>query len=127
MDIIKIIAVGIITSFSTLIVKQTKPEISILINLAGCILIVIMIINSLTSVINNFSTIFARTGITSNVLSPILKIVGVGYICEFSSDICSDTGSSSLAEKIVFAGKVIILLLALPIVNKVIDIVVGLL
>ncbi|MDD4350720.1 MAG: SpoIIIAC/SpoIIIAD family protein [Clostridia bacterium] len=127
MDIIKIIAVGIITSFSTLIVKQTKPEISILINLAGSILIVIMIINSLTSVINNFSTIFARTGITNNVLSPILKIVGVGYICEFSSDICNDTGSSSLAEKIVFAGKIIILLLALPIVNKVIDIVVGLL
>lgn len=127
MDIVKIIAVGIITSFSTLIVKQTKPEISILINLAGSILIVIMIINSLTSVINNFSTIFARTGITNNMLSPILKIVGVGYICEFSADICNDTGSSSLGEKIMFAGKVIILLLALPIINNVIDIVVGLL
>lgn len=127
MDIVKIVVIGLATVFASIIVKQTKPEISILINIAGGILLVLMVVDMLGEVFTNFYNIFQKTGIDNNLLIPILKIVGVGYLCEFGANICNDAGSSSIADKVLFCGKIVILLLALPIIKSVIDVVMGLL
>ena len=127
MDIVKIVVIGLATVFASIIVKQTKPEISILINIAGGILLVFMVVDMLGEVFTNFYNIFQKTGIDNNLLIPILKIVGVGYLCEFGANVCNDAGSSSIADKVLFCGKIVILLLALPIIKSVIDVVMGLL
>ena len=43
MDIVKVVAVGLITVIATIIVKQVKPEIAVLITLAGSIVIIILV------------------------------------------------------------------------------------
>ena len=127
MAIVKIVLVALATVFSSLIIKQTKPEISILINIAGGILLVIMIVDLLGQVFTNIFDIFKSSGIDSNMLLPIFKIIGVGYLCEFGANICQDAGTSSIADKVLFCGKIVILLIALPIIKSVIDVVMGLL
>lgn len=127
MTIVKIVVIGLATVFASIIVKQTKPEISILINIAGGILLVLMTVDMLSEIFTNFYNIFKSTGIDSNLLLPILKIVGVGYLCEFGANVCQDAGSSSIADKVLLCGKIVILILALPIVKSVIDVVMGLL
>ena len=81
--IVKIIIIGLVTVFASMIVKQVKPEISILINIAGGILLIILTIDLLNNVFTNFYNIFKSTGINNVLLVPILKIIGVGYLCEF--------------------------------------------
>ena len=127
MTIVKIVIIGLVTVFASIIVKQTKPEIAIMINIAGGILLVVMIVDLLGEVFTNFYNIFKISGVNSSLLLPILKIIGVGYLCEFGANICQDAGCSSIADKVLFCGKIIILLLALPIIERVIDVVLGLL
>ena len=55
-----------------------------------------------------------------------MLIVGIGYLTEFGANICQDNGNSSLADKILLAGKVIILCFALPIVNSMLNVIMGL-
>ena len=87
MNIVKIIAVAIVTVVTSIVVKQTKPEISVLINIAGGILLVILVVDLLGQVFANFYNIFQTTGIDNDLLLPILKIIGVGYLCEFGANI----------------------------------------
>ncbi|MBO5102803.1 MAG: stage III sporulation protein AD, partial [Clostridia bacterium] len=54
-----------------------------------------------------------------------LKIIGVGYITEFSSNLCADSGNSAVASKILLAGKLVIFVLAIPIITSLIDIIVS--
>ncbi len=126
-DLIKIVGVALVTVVAFLLVKQTRPEIAMLISIAGSILIILLSINTLTSVITQFNKIFEATGVNASILLPILKIIAIGYVVEFGANICLDAGANSIADKILFAGKLIILLIALPIINRVIDMVVGLL
>jgi len=126
-NLIKIVGVALITVFAHMLVKQTKPEIAMIISIAGSILIVVMAVNTLSSVISNFYAIFKKTGVNTNILLPIFKIIAIGYIAEFGANICVDAGASSIADKILFVGKLIILLIALPIINTVIDLIMGLL
>ena len=126
MVIFKIIGVGIITSLAVMLLKQLKPEISIVVGMSGSIIILFMILNALSGVIENFTTMTERIGIDSELFFLLLKIIGIGYITEFSANLCSDCGSNSIADKILLAGKVVIMLLAIPIINTLIEIIYGL-
>lgn len=127
MDIFKIIGVGIITAITALIVRQIKPEVSVIITISGGIIMLLMMVQSLTSIFSAFNSIVEKSGLTSGLFTTVLKIIGVGYITEFSANLCADSGASSIADKILLAGKIIILVLALPIVTNIIDIISGLL
>lgn len=127
MDIFKIIGVGFITAISALIVKQIKPEVSIVIGMAGGVVMLIMLIDAFSSIVSSFGSMITKSGLTSGIFSTVLKIIGVGYITEFSANLCADAGSSSIADKILLGGKIIIMLIAIPIVNSIIEIISGLL
>lgn len=123
MDIVKVVAVGLITVIASIIVKQVKPEIAVLINIAGSIVIIVMVIQLLQNVFGNFMNIFDKTGVSNSLFVPILKIIGIGYLCEFGANLCVDGGCNSIADKILFCGKISILIIALPVINSVIDVV----
>ncbi len=125
--LLKIVAVAFVTILANILVKQTRPEIALIISIVGSVLIIIMTIDSVKEVLSNFFAIFKSTGINNNLLAPLFKIIAIGYVAEFASNVCVDAGASSIADKILFASKLIILIVALPIINTVIDMVVGLL
>lgn len=126
MDIFKIIAVGLISTIASIILKQIKPEISFFITIAGGMVILYLVIGSLTVVFDSFKQLVDQTGINSNLFKSVLKVVGIGYLTEFGANICMDAGNSSIADKIMFAGKITILLMCLPIINSLITIIIEL-
>lgn len=123
MDILRISAIGIIAVIFALTVKQHKPEIAIIITTAASILILIMVADYIFDAVTVLGQLSEKTGVNNSLLSSILKIIGIGYISEFSAGICEDSGNKSIGDKISFAGKIIILIVALPVLTAVIDII----
>ncbi len=127
MELFKIVGIGLITCIACLIVRQVKPDVASIIMIAGGVVILLMVVDYVAQIFDVFKVIIDKTGLTSNLFSIVLKIVGVGYLTEFAANICSDTGCNSLADKILLAGKILILVMSLPIVTNIVEIVVGLL
>ncbi len=127
MDILKIVGVGVVTTIAFLLVKQVKSDFAILIAMAGSVVMIIMILSSLSGVVQYFNEIVERTGINKTIYLTILKIIGVGYLTEFAANICSDAGTVSIGSKIILGGKIVILCLSLPIITSLIDIIVSIL
>ncbi len=123
MDILKIAAVGIITAFCSLTLKENKSSLSIVVGLAGGCVIIFMLLDYFADIFINITSVIERAGIQSNVLKSVIKIIGIGYITEFSAGIVEDAGSKSVAEKIVMAGKVIILIVSMPMINALFDLI----
>ena len=127
MDIFRIIGVGLATAITALIVKQVKPEIALIVGAAGGVIMLLMLVDSVTSILSVFSSLIQKSGLSTGIFSAVLKIIGIGYITEFSANLCVDAGSSSIANKILLAGKILILVSAIPIITNLIDIIAGLL
>ena len=127
MEYVKILAIGLVTTFAVLVVKQFRNDFAILIGVVGSILMLILISNQVSLLFAQISQIFIKTNIDTSIISSLLKIVGIGYITEFSANICNDTGCSSIGDNILFCGKILILFMSLPIINSLVDIIVGLL
>lgn len=127
MNILQIVAIGIIAAILISLLKETKPELAILLGVAAGVIIIIMVVNELYEVISSFYNIAEVSGIAEGLFTTVLKIIGIGYVTEFAANICSDSGCKSVGDKILFAGKVVIMILALPIVNSLLSLIVEIL
>ena len=125
-EILKIFGVGLGLVVAISIVRQTKPELAPILLMAGGIVLSLYIVQMLQDVFSVFTKILEATGIDASLFVILLKIVGIGYLTEFSSSICNDSGNSSIAVKLQLAGKLTIFMLAIPIISKLLDLLVEL-
>ncbi len=126
MDILQIVCIGIIAVILTVTIRQQKPEIAMLVSIVAGLLIFVLIVVKLTSVIDFIKTFSRKADIDATYITILLKIVGIAYIAEFGAEVCKDAGESSIASKIELAGKVTIVILAVPIITSLLDLVVKL-
>ena len=124
-ELLKIIGLAFVVIVTVTVVKQTKPEFAVLVGVAGSILIFFYIIDLLEQAFGIFSYILENTGLNSELFVILLKIIGIGYLTEFSANICADSGNNAVASKILLAGKLVIFVLAIPVIKSLIDIIVS--
>lgn len=123
MEIFKVLGVGIIGAVVVMLMRSSKPEYAVLVSVATGLLLLIFLVNSLNRVVEAFTAIVDKSGLNANLFGGILKIIGVGYLTEYSSSISTDCGADGIADKIQLGGKLTIFLLSLPIFNALIDVV----
>lgn len=126
-ELFKIIGIGLATVICYIIVKPIKPEMAIFISIIGSCIIFIFCIDSISNVIDIINNLIEKTGINGNLFLIILKVIGIGYLIEFSSNLCNEAGVSSISNKIELAGKVSILVLSIPIITNLLNIIIELL
>lgn len=114
MDIFKIVGIAIVGAVCTLVLKNTQSQYATLATLATGIIILIIALTSFAKVIISFQSIMDKTGVNNAIFSSLLKIIGIGYVTEYSQSVCDDLGCGSIGKKVGFAGKIAIFLLALP-------------
>ncbi len=125
--IYKIIAVGLITCVATLVVKPIRNDFAMLLSVVGGIIIILFIIKYVSGIFETLKLLVNQTGVNSSLFSLVLKIVGVGYLAEFTAGICSDSGVGGLGDKVLFGAKIVILAMALPILTNILQIIIGIL
>ena len=121
--LIKIVAIGLVTCFAMLLIKPVKADFALMVGIVGGIIILSLIVNFLSSVLSTINSIILKTGLSQNVFSLVLKVVGIGYLTEFAASLCYDCGSGSLADKMLFAGKIVLLVISMPIVMDILNII----
>ncbi len=124
-EIFKIIGVAFVTTISAILLKSTKPELSFAVTVTGSIVILLFIVDSLQNTLQIFQSIATMTGIENGLLKVLIKIVGVGYLTEFGAGILKDFGSNAVADKVVLAGKLTIVVLSLPVLEGLLTMVRG--
>ena len=123
MELIRIIGVGLVTAIAAILLRSTKPELSFAVTVAGRVIILIFSLDILWSTFGIFEQIGEQTGIDNALIRIVLKIIAIGYLVEFAAGVVEDFGSKSVADKLVFAGKVIIFTVSVPIVQTLVSLV----
>ena len=123
MDIVRIIGIGFITTVLTILIKQHRPELAFGLPVLGAAGIFLCIAPYLRTILSMFEDIAGQVGIESQYIKMVIKIIGVAYICQFSAELCKDVGEGSMASKIEFAGKIMILTLSMPVIYKLLGVV----
>lgn len=125
MDILQIIGLAIVATVLIAVLKTHRPEIAIQISIAVGILVFMMILGKVSAVIELLNSYAQKVNIDTLYLSTLLKIVGIAYIAEFGAEVCKDAGESAIASKVELAGKVMIIVLAVPIITSLMELIIN--
>ena len=121
MNVLGICILAVTGAVLILTLKQTSPQFALLLTLAVGVTILITIISFLPTVIDKITLLTSETGVNTNYTGTLLTSLGICFICQFSSDICKDAGQNALSSKVELAGKIMILILALPLIDEVLS------
>lgn len=126
MEIIKIVGISIFAVIMIIILKNYRPEMALVLSIVTGIGIMLFAIYKMSSVINILNDLVTKSGINKDFLLIIIKVIGIAYIVEFGKNICIDAGQSSIATKLEMAGKVIIVVLTIPLISSLVNVLTGL-
>ena len=121
MMILKVIGIAFAALFLVVLFKNTKSEVNTFIFLTAGALILLMVSGPVKEIIDFLKTIADRANIDSIYIGIVLKILAIAYLTSFASTLCKDASADSLAANIDFSGKIMILLLAIPILMAVMN------
>ncbi|RJQ26088.1 MAG: stage III sporulation protein AD [Peptococcaceae bacterium] len=127
MEILQIAGIGLVATVLVVIVRQQKPEMALLLSIGVGITLFLLVLGKVIGVIDVLRDLSIQAGISIIYLGVILKIIGIAYIADFGAQICRDAGEGAVAAKIEFAAKVLILVLAVPILVALLQSLLGLL
>ncbi len=116
-----IVGIGIVVTILALLLREQRPELALLLSLAAGVLIFFLILDRITVVFNLLEQLAFRADMDLFYLNTVLRIVALAYITQFGSQICRDAGEGAVAGKIELAGKIMIMLLAIPLLLVILD------
>ena len=90
MEVIKIIAIGLIALILIILLKQYKPEFALYISLLTGVLILILVMDKLTGIIQLIQSISNKANINNQFITILIKITGIAFLSEFAVSICKD-------------------------------------
>ncbi|UZQ84105.1 stage III sporulation protein AD [Thermoanaerobacter sp. RKWS2] len=116
MEIFQIVILGIVVLIILTVLRETNPEMAIILSLVAGVIIFMMILPKLSAIVEVLNTLARKSGLDNIYFMTTLKIIGMAYITEFGVQLCLDANEKNLASKIEIAGKIIIIFLSIPII-----------
>ena len=90
------------------------------------IIILLSVVMKLSFIVDGIQSLADKVNIPSMYISLIIKLIGICYIIEFAISLCNDCGEKSIASKLEFGGKIIIMTMSFPILLSIVDTIISL-
>lgn len=120
MNMLSIAGFGLTALILIILLRQYRPEYAVMASIVTGLLFMGLTIKALDEVVGEVNHLLSTVG---NAYGQILfKVIGICFLVQIAADTCRDSGESALASKIEIAGRVAILVLALPLYTRVLEI-----
>lgn len=123
MEIIRIIGIGLIALIVIIMLKQYRPEYAIFISILTGVLILFLVMDRLTGIVNLIQSIQDKSSVNVQFITLLIKITGIAFLSEFAVSICKDSGEAAIASKIELGSKIIIISMSIPIISSLLEVI----
>lgn len=123
--ILKTAVIALICAAAVTLTKNCVPQYAPFVQLAAMLAVLWIIKDTAENLINYFAEFFPSEVGDSGFSQLMVKAVGIAVIGKFVSELCRDSGNSSLAFAVELTAKVIIISMSLPMIKNLVEITEG--
>ncbi|MBE3520070.1 MAG: stage III sporulation protein AD [Firmicutes bacterium] len=127
MNVFQVAVLGVVCSLVLALIRRERPEMGVMLSLAAGAFILMLVAPRAVGIMLVFKDAAERAGVGSTYLGVALKVLGIAYVVDFAADLCRDAGEENLASRVELAGKILILVAALPVIEGVFQLIQSLL
>ena len=126
MVIFQLCCIAVITAVCAFILKSHKSELVPLCLTAGGIIIFLFAFDYLTESVEFLRTFSKTSGVDNEIIRVIFKIIGIGFLIELTASSVKELGFEGVADKLILCGKIVIFVVAIPILSSTYKIIISL-
>lgn len=119
-ELLKICGVGVLCALVGTLIGQSAGGVRTALRLAGLAFGLGTAVALLAQVIAETEALGIGEG-TAKYAEVLLRALGIAVLCRICSDVCKDCGELSMAGAVEGAGKLAVLLMALPLVAEILE------
>ncbi len=123
--IVSIAGLCIVAAILCKLFSSEGKEYALYIKIAAAALIMSSVIIYISPIADTIRHIYEKAGADKEYLTILFKALGICYITQFACDMCKDSGENALASHAELAGKISLMLIALPLIDTLADMVDG--
>jgi stage III sporulation protein AD len=116
---VKAAGVGMICAVAALLIRKNNAEAALLVGASAIIVILTMVLDSALGIRDFLEEMAQTSGLSSALILPVAKTVGIGFVTKTASDICKDANQTSVSSAIDTAGTAAAVCVALPLMKSV--------
>lgn len=124
---ILVAAVGVLLCGGLLsaVLRTQRPELAVCLSLLAGVLVVGMLLRQLSPLVEALRRMTALGGVEETHLGVVLRGAGICLVTQLAADTCRDAGDTALAGKAELTGRILLLLLAVPLYEEILTLIVS--
>lgn len=116
---IKIVTIALLSAILITYLKSINSEYSLLATIGASIIITFCALDYISNSFTLINQLIELSGVDKDLYKIIFKITAIAYLVEFGAGTIEDFGLKSIADKLVFTGKIMIFIISMPIIYAV--------
>ena len=114
MDALKLSGFAVCAALMGMLLRRLRPEAGAALSLGAGAMILLMLLPGIRQAISGVTEFGQAGGLPPGYMTQLLKVGGISLLMDFAAQTCRDAGENGLALKVELAGRVMLILLALP-------------
>lgn len=119
MELTGILSLLLIAAFLTVLLRQYRPELALGVGLIAGVLLLTAVLRVLSPTLSSLQRMLDAAALPAAYTGILFKALGICLLTQFAADACRDAGETALAAKAELAGKIMLLILSLPLFEKI--------
>lgn len=125
MELLKLAALCAVCVLPVVLLRKKTPEQALLLTMAVLVMAAARCLSLAAPLLEELRALLARAGLEAAYLSILLKTTAAALVTRFCADLCKDGGSQALASAVETVGAVASLAIALPLLQAVVELLLG--
>ena len=118
--IIKIISLALCVCVLNIILKDTHKTFALFINICFAIIVALFLLDYTAEFIDKIKDLFSVNSSSGKMFNCLFKGALICVLTKISADICKESGNTVISDIVDIAGRVVLLLIALPFVESIV-------
>lgn len=123
---ITICGAAIVTAVLAVLLRSQSPHSAMLLSVAAGAVMILSLLKNMPDTLSGIRSVLADGGIETADIAILFKVMGICFVTEFTCDCVTEAGLLSLSTNISFAGKILVLVTALPLFENILNVIVTL-
>lgn len=120
MELMSILILLITAAFLSVLLRRSQPEAALGIGLIAGIVVLWAALERVVPLIESVRSMLEGAELPSIYVGILFRALGVCLLTQLAADTCRDAGETALASKAEFVGKILLMVLSMPLFEEII-------
>lgn len=121
MELTAVIVLILVTAFLSVLLRRYQPELALGVGILAGILVLTSVVKTVVPTLRTVQTLLENASVPTAYAAILFKGLGICLLTQLAGDACRDAGETALANKTELVGKILLLTVALPLFEEIVN------